>query len=293
MTDPHFVQPVMKSLKFLCWGVLAFYVSRVFISVVRGPSQDGSRGHGLREAMAMAYTAVAAYLIASAAGAIQLFVTAILDSVSLLQTGIESWVLTLLVLSSSCVCAAFICNFSRSLWMLKSLDHAVYGPVPEWGALSEISRWKKLAEFSTRTVAALLFIVVEFRLERFADAQTSANALTLASMDELQHNSLSEAGRGGLWLYFALILWWCAGFWIARKQMPKLQLVFYIAGMADSFFIYRYATTLTNSSDAITFLLFIVVISICALYMLCIVLLDPLSDLRQLAIRVFARPVQP
>jgi hypothetical protein len=274
-----FVRPVMSTLKGLCWVMLGFYVLRVGIFVVQGPPEGRAPRHGMREAMAMAYTVVAAYFIASATSAIQLFVYAILDSVSLLRTTPAPWILGLLVLSSACVCAAFICTFSRSLWMLKTLDHAIFGPVPEWAELSEQSPGKKITEFATRTAAALLFIVVEFRLERFADVQTSRNALTLASIDQMQHSSLAQAGLWGLWLYFALTLWWLVGLWIARQKMPKLQLFFYIAGMVNSLFIFKYAGTVTSSDDALTLLLSIVVVLISALYMLGYLLLDPIRDL--------------
>ena len=158
--------------------------------------------------------------------------------------------------------------------MLKSLDHAVFNPVPNWEDLAEQFPVKRLAEFGTRTAAAILFVVVEFRMERFADAQTSSNALFLARSDEIQHNSLSQAGQWGLWLYIALIIWWVVGFWIARHQMPKLQLGFYFAGVANSLFIAKYAATVNDSDGALTLLMLILFILVGAIYMLVYVLLD-------------------
>jgi hypothetical protein len=168
------VQPLMDGSRYVCWVLLAFYMWRVLLFVFKGKKEGGARRDGMREAMAMAYTLVAAYFILSATKAVQPFMVNILDSVSSLRPQPQAEELTLLELMSAFVFTAFICNFSRSLWMLKSLDHALFEPVPQWGELSGRSAWKRAAEFATRTVAAVLFILVEFRLERLAATQTQS-----------------------------------------------------------------------------------------------------------------------
>jgi len=166
---------------------------------------------------------------------------------------------------SAFVFTAFICNFSRSLWMLKSLDHALFEPVPQWGELSGRSARKRAAEFATRTVAAVLFILVEFRLERLAATQTQSF---------VPNENLVLAGKWGLLLYATLFVWWWVGYWIAGAKMPKMQVWYYLAGAANSFFIFKYAGN-PNSNDAVGLLLFIVVVWICAIYMLVYIFWDP------------------
>jgi hypothetical protein len=270
--DHNVVTRLTASLEFLCWALLTFYVLRVVVFIIKGPNETVPHRNRMREAMAMAYTAVAAYFIAAATRAIEPFMANIISSVSVLVPAVPWQLLVVLGLSSACVCTAFLCNFSRSLWQLKSLDHAIFAPVPEWDDLSDRSGPKKVAEFLTRSVAAVLFIVVEFRLERFAE--TPARLSLVASRTE--STSLAVAGLWALGVYIALISWWLVGWLIAGKKMPLSQLFFYLAGVANSVFVAKYAGSITSPGDVYVLLCFIVLICVAAVYMLGYILWDPL-----------------
>jgi hypothetical protein len=265
------VQFLMAVFRYVCWGLLAYYVVRVASVVFRGAKNGGARRDGMREAMALSYTVVAAIFIGWAPNAMPRFVGNILESVGGLRPLPPTWMQTMLVLSSALVCTAFICNFSRSLWMLKSLDHAVFEPVPQWEELSGQYAWKKAAEFITRTVAALLFILVEFRLEQVARTPQ------LFEIGDSVAENLARAGTLGLGLYCTLIVWWWVGRWIAGKEMPWKQLFYYIAGGINSAFVAKYAGTVTNSDDVFVLLLFILFVFLGALYMLGYICLDPVT----------------
>ena len=191
------VQPILFILKWLCRFVLLFYFLRVMVIIFFGKTISDSRR--LQEALAMAYTLVAAWLILQSTNAILPFVQNIINSVVLVSmpTTIINFVL---VICSGLVCTAFICNFSRSLWMLKSLDHAVFESVPKWEKLSAISTSKKIFEFATRTVAALLFIGIELQLEKLSTSSSRGDVTSLA-IGEAPQNCLAAAGWYGFFLY--------------------------------------------------------------------------------------------
>jgi hypothetical protein len=265
----EYVQPLLGVLKWLCYIVLLLYLGRVLVFIFRGKSKGDP--HRLREAMAMAYTVVAAYFIFRSADAIQPFVVNIVEAGGLVHTPTPI-INIVLIVCAGIVCTAFICNFSRSLWMLKSLDHGIFEPVPEWEDLLS-SLGKRAFEFTTRTIAALLFIALEFRLERLASGSAAENVNLLAS-GATPRNYLTDAGRYGLYLYFCLCVWWFSGLWVAKRRMPRRLLAFYTVGLINSAFIFYFGGKTLNEDWAMIMLLIVVLMGITGLYMLFIVLQD-------------------
>lgn len=273
MVSAEVVQPILNLLGKLCYVVLAVYISRVFLFIILGNRTGDS--HRLREAMAMAYTLAAAVLIGYSVSAIAPFVTNIQEATNGLTVSAAGFG-SYLSLCAGLVCAAFICNFSRSLWMLKSLDHAVFEPIPDWEDLSG-STLKRFLEFLPRAFAAVLFICLEFELKAMAGTIRAKDAALVASGTS-PRNYLDEAGRYGLALYAALILWWIVGrYVITRKhniKMPKSILFFYVAGLLNSLFIFLYGGANLTSGQAIGLLSTVNLATIAALYMLAIVVRD-------------------
>ena len=272
----EFVQPTLSFLKWLCRIILFFYFIKVMADVFFVKTEKKSPR--LREAMAMAYTLVAAGLIFQSTNAILPFVQDILNSIVKLHT--PHYLLRfVLVICSGLVCSAFICNFSRSLWMLKSLDHAVFEPVPEWERLLTAKTWKNVIEFMTRTVAALLFIFIELQLEKLATHSAKEDVIRLA-MGEAPHNHLADAGGYGFFLYLSLSLWWISGVLIAKNKMPLPLLFFYIGGFFNSIFIYFFAKEILSKDQAFGMALIVIVVAIVALYMLSYVLIDVIKGMK-------------
>ena len=273
MVTADIVAPILSTLEYLCVFVLAFYTMRVVVFVIRGrnPKDD----HRMREAMAMAYTVVAAWFIFFAIGAIHPFVQNIIEAVGVVAAP-SIQIRILLAISSAFVCSAFLCNFSRSLWMLKSLDQGLFDPVPEWETLTG-TKLKRFFEFATRTVAALLFIVLEFQLERFAASRKNSDVAIQLGADS-PDRYLTQAGFLGLLLYCSLILWWLVGRWIAKDKMPWTQLSFYGAGLINSMFIASYAGKVATTDQAVMLLMFIVVVTLAATYMLGLVVVEILKE---------------
>jgi len=265
-----FLQLTIYTLKCVCYLTLAFYFIKVMAFLLRG--HPAARSHRLREAMATAYTLVAVVLISLSTEAILPFIQNVLETVDLVHTP-PTYMRISLALCAGLVCTAFICNFSRSLWTLKSLDHGIFEPVPEWADLSESRPRQLRLEFAVRTIAALLFIALEFDLKKIATASLTEDVIDLARGGTPQ-NYLSQAGGRGLLLYFFLVVWWLVGLAIAKKQMPKKLLWFYLAGLFNSFFVFLYSSRTTNTDHAMLLLLIVAVAAIGALYMILYVLSD-------------------
>jgi hypothetical protein len=230
----------------------------------------------MREAMAVGYSAVAVVFTFQATWAIQHFVQRIVGDGSSIGSPSRS-IYALLVICSLIIYAAFICNFSRSLWMLKNLDHAVFEPVPKWEELT-VPKLKRIAEFGTRMAAALLFIYLEFKLERLAQPHGAAEAGSIAGGASATR-PLSDAGFVAIFLYAMLLLWWLSGRWIAGKAMPWLLLVFFGAGLFNSFFIFVFGDAPVDESSKTWLLLTIVIASAFATYMIIYVLFDLIKAL--------------
>src|ERR1700738_448939 len=170
------VQPILTSLRWSCYLVLLFYVYGVLKIVFQGRPPEES--HRLREAMALGYTAVAGYFIFYSTAAIQLFANSVLDTGSSVRA--PAAINIILVLCAGLICFAFICNFCRSLWMLKLLDHAIFEPVPGWETLIN-STCNRLVEFLPRAVAAILFICIESKLEKLGSSSPEGSIVRGAS----------------------------------------------------------------------------------------------------------------
>ena len=263
------VPRILTFLSLLCYIALFFYLFRILTFILRGKTKLGT--NGLREAMAMAYTIVAARLIFLSTDAIPRFVQNVLEAVGLVHVPSAGMSIGL-TLCAGFVCAAFICNFSRSLWMLKSLDHAVFEPVPDWENLSAPTP-KRFLEFITRTAAALLFIYIEFILEKLADS-SAIDDVNLLETGGSPHNYLAEAGRIGLFLYLTLGLWWLVGLLIAKRKMPKRLFVFYMMGLIDSAFIFWYGGKVATADEAMGLLFVVGISAVAAVYMLGFVFYD-------------------
>jgi hypothetical protein len=258
---PQFINGVM----WVCWIVLLIYAVKVLTFIVF-TCEDGRR---MREAMAVGYTAVAAYFTWEATKAIPNFVQRVVGdggSVGYTTPGIYA----ILVVCSCVICAAFICNFSRSLWMLKNLDHAVFEPVPQWEQLST-PIGKRTFEFLTRMAAALLFIYLEFKLEKVSHPH-AINEVELVAQGSSPTKPLSQAGGVAVFLYGVLVLWWLSGLWIAKSKMPKLLLLFFVFGLLNSIFIYAFGDEPVDKSRNNYLLLFLGIMALLASYMIAYVL---------------------
>lgn len=260
----------------VCCAILVVYALRVLIAIVRGHGGGGQ--HRMREAMALGYTLIAAYFIFSGSGAIRMFAESVLTTGRELR--LPDWTNTALVVCATFICAAFLCNFSRSLWMLKSLDHGLYEPIDDWGQLTARRPVQQFFEFLTRTCAAVLFIKVELKLEDLAQHSELQN---LEAAQKAQHvpDSLSAAGGWGVLLYSVLLVWWCTGWLIARgapaetkAKMPWWQAVFFVAGLINSWFIRTYGADVVTMDLKIAMLLIVLVMGALAALMLAVVGID-------------------
>ena len=191
----------------------------------------------------------------------------------------------LLVVCSVMICAAFICNFSRSLWMLKNRDHAVFEPVPQWEQLTTPT-FPRISEFGTRMAAALLFIYLEFKLEKLGHPQGIADVKNMVTEGLSPTRPLSQAGFIAIFLYVALLLWWVSGRWIVRTKMPRPLFWFFVAGLFNSFFIYIFGDAPVDESSKIWLLISIAVAGGSASFMVGYVV----WDLIKLAIGLLKRP---
>ena len=272
------VQPILRALRLLCYVVLLFYLFKVLVFIFRGKvigSSETLSGHThrLREAMALAYTGVAAYFIFHSISAVQSFTDKVLDA----GTSVNSPVMMnqILVIAAGVICVAFICNFCRSLWMLKLLDHAVFEPVPNWEQLTNTT-FKRAFEFITRATAALLFICLELQLEKLGSSTPEMAVVGGAK----SYANLSTAGLFGLALYASLIAWWLSGRFIIKAGMPKSLLLFYIAGIFNSLFIFMYGGETVSNEWAWLLISIIFIMGLAAVYMVGVVLADLCGGMR-------------
>ncbi len=260
---------VLWTLRGVCYIALGFYLARAVLLVVVG--RDDHKGSGFREAMAMVYTLLAASFIYSSIRAIPTFVENIVDGVSRVLH-LPGEMLVFLYAAGGLVFAAFICNCSRSLWVLKSLDHGLFEPVARWEQLSR-PMGKRFVEFTTRTVAAGLFIKLEFELKELAKS-SPVDEVTRLYQGVYPSYDLSDAGGVGIKLYFVLLLWWGVGRMIAHRQMPTWLLVFYAAGLVNSLFIYKFARPVSSEATTFWLLVLLGIAAIGAGYMVGHVLAD-------------------
>jgi hypothetical protein len=277
MAIADLIQPIINALQTLCYVVLLFYLAQVLSFVCRGktpPSAGAStdapipgRSHRLREAMALGYTGVAAYSIYFATNAIRTFTSRALSTGTQLNTPVV--VNQIVVIASALICVAFICNFCRSLWMLKLLDHAIFEPVKDWDTLTSTTK-KRLPEFFTRAAAALLFIGLERQLEKLG----SATPETQVVLGARSYTHLSSAGLFGLFLYLFLMAWWLSGKYLIGAAMPKSLFFFYFAGCFNSFFIFVYGGENVSVDSAWLMILVIALMGVAALWMIGVVLGD-------------------
>lgn len=262
----------LDGLSIACYGALVFYLFRT-AWLFLGRRSWGDK-HALRESMAAAYTVVAAYLIGMSVNAMRPFVDNVGQSANFLT---QSPLLAVSVrIVAAIVFTAFLTNCSRSLYVLKGLDHAFFEPVPEWETLATFPL-KRLFEFSTRAVAAGLFISLEYQLKVIASGTTALSSATSASQP-FQNliaspalDALTLAGACGMALYLSLILWWCVGLWIAKEQMPRRLLPFYLSGLVSSAFIYFYSHSTRSENASIALIFFALVVAGAACYMLWLV----------------------
>jgi len=264
---------VQDGARYVCYAILTFYALRVLLAIVFG--QSGGHEHRLREAMALGYTAIAVYFIGSGTGAIQMFVKSVQATGK--QLSVPDWANVVLAGCATVICVAFLCNFSRSLWMLKSLDHGVYEPITGWRDLTARSPKRQLFEFFTRTCAALLFIQVEHKLEELAQ-HTGAQDVRAAMDHALAPDYLSAAGWWGVALYLALLCWWITGWLIARVdrtvKMPPKQFWFFSAGLFNSAFIGVYGGEVATKDWEFIMLMVVIGMGAAAGYMLYVVAID-------------------
>lgn len=274
----------LTAAQVVCCAILVVYALRVLIAIIRGHGGGGQ--HRMREAMALGYTLIAAYFIFSGSGAIRMFAESVLATGR--ELNVPEWTNTALVVCATIICAAFLCNFSRSLWMLKSLDHGLYEPIDDWGQLTARRPVQQFLEFLTRTCAAVLFIKVELELEELAHHSELQN---LEAAQKAQHvpDSLSAAGGWGVLLYSVLLVWWCTGWLIARgapagtkAKMPPWQALFFGAGLFDSAFIRIYGSDVVTMNLKYMMLLIVLGMGAAALFMLAVVARDIIRFLRDL-----------
>lgn len=269
-------------LKIFCYFILAFYLIRVLKFIIWGKSNKDP--HRLREALSMVYTIFASYFIFISIDSIIPFVQNIVERLNhLIST--PAIIITINILSGF-VCAAFICNFSRSLWMLKTLDHSIFDPVPDWKTLSA-NKYKRWFEFITRTIAAVLFILLEEKLKDIS-LSTHLNELKSLSVSPFLQNNMSDAGKLGLLLYLALGLWWLSGWVIAKNKMPKVLLLFYVTGLINSGFIYLYGGNEISEALAELLILIIVLVSAAAIYMLGFVLKEVVQTVHEFLLKYWS-----
>jgi hypothetical protein len=261
--------PFLNVTEVFCKVMLFFYLLKVLKTIVWG--RKGHHAEPLREAMAFAYTAIAAYFIFGGIGAIRMFVKNVLEIGEIVHVPAAGNIF--LVVCAALVCAAFLCNFSRSLWMLKNLDHGVYDPVKNWAELTRPPR-KRVLEFATRTGAALLFIMIELELESFAHHSEVAN-LAYAEAASSVPDHLRAAGGYGIGLYICLVAWWLVGYWLAKGDMPKRQIAYHVCGLVNSLFIFVYArSSQATEGEAWGMVAIVVLMSLSATFMLAFVIRD-------------------
>lgn len=263
------ITDVLSILKWICIIVLSFYIIRVILLVFFGKSNHDN--HRLRGSMALIYAVFAAYFIYKSIVFIPFLVNSIVGGISLGNIK-YSWLILLLYITIGTVFTAFLCNFSRSLWMLKSLENGIFEAVPDWNDLTKpIS--KRFIEFFIRSIAAFLFILLEFEFEKISH-YSLVDDIKILNSNSIPEYNISSIGVLGIYLYSSLLLWWCAGFWIAKRRMPIVQLIFYFAGIIISIFVKLYGNSIITDETVIIILISLVLAIGASSFMLFIVFKD-------------------
>lgn len=252
--------------KVLCYFVLTFYLVKVVILIIYG--KDKNDHHNLRDAMALVYAGFAVYFIFESIDAIQILVQHIVEGINLAKLNYE-WLYISLYTVVGLIFTSFICNFCRSLWMLKSLEHGMFEAVPDWEQLLMPKRRRGL-EFLTRTCAAILFILLEFELKKWKGYDGVVQIQDVSS-GNFGRFDLSYSGLLGIFLYLSLICWWFSGLYAAGTKMPKGQLLFYICGMVISGFVLFYGSPITTDERLLLVLILLTLALAASLFMIFIV----------------------
>jgi hypothetical protein len=221
--------------KGLCYVVLLYYFVKALFVTVALPDPDKR----FREALAVTYLVAAAWFTGAAIGVIPSFTQHCIESTGNLVVYMPELVLKLIAVAGAVILTAFICNFARALYMLKSLDHAMFEPIPEWGRQWRMSSTRtRLLEFGVRLVAAVLFLLLEYALKSVGQPH-DGNHLT--GPDEQVTNPFATPGLIGIFLYIVLAIWWCVARRVAGDEMRIRQLLFYGAGLLNSIILTVYA----------------------------------------------------
>lgn len=268
------LSPGLAVLSLVSYLVLLFYIVRT-AWLFAGKKAVGD-DHAMRESMAAMYTAFAAYLIAMSVSAMLPFVENVGQAAGMVSGSRGMGVSVRLI--AALVFTAFVANCSRSLFMLKSLDHGIFPPIPEWEKLVTFPA-KRLSEFVVRACAAALFIGLEYQLKVLASGA--------ATLDTIGQNGaispftgattlegLLHAGQFGTALYTALLVWWVIGRWIAASQMTWEFLWFYLSGLTCAAFVWAFAGSTPTESTGILLFVALGFVTLAAGFMLWVVAKD-------------------
>jgi hypothetical protein len=175
----------------------------------------------------------------------------VLKDGSLTTVNFHYWQLLGIKIAGYSVMSAFLCNFSKALYTLHSLDHGIYNEKSEWyDARHKSSFLIKSIDFSLRLVIAYLFIKMEFLLHEASDK----NPVTY----------FREISWFGIKLYSCLLVW--AGFTHAKFRLEgmKIQYIIALCGLFNSCNI-LYMTTYTEDVSTILFFVFFTFPASCCL----------------------------
>ena len=144
---------------------------------------------------------------------------------------------------------AFLCNFSKALYTLHSLDHGIYNEVGDWGVKLKGCNYFKLYDFILRVFIAILFITMEFLLHK-------------ASEDPIRYfKIISLCGIG---LYLSLIIWAGSTHFVLQLKGMTNQYIIGGCGLFNSFNIW-YLTTHSKDVSTILIIFVLALISSCFL----------------------------
>ena len=270
------LQYVITVFSGFCYVTVAFYVVKAVLVTVPPENHQPPFPEGL----ALTYLAAATWFTIGAVAAIPRFTHHCIDVLSYLPAlSIPKLVVQLVALAATFMVTAFICNFARSLYMLKSLDHGVYEPVPDWK--QKLTRDAKgYSEFVTRLIAAILFLVLEYQLKAVAHPVTVGDKEAALASDHFAVPALV-----GLVLYVVLMGWWTVARRIVGDKVPGWQLVFYLAGLLNSVVLWVYSQRTGTNTFPWIMVISALVSFIPSLYMLWVVGHDIYGGMRLLAKR--------
>lgn len=147
------------------------------------------------------------------------------------------------------VMCAFLCNFSKALYTLHSLDHGNYNEKGDWlNALKASKYYIKFTDFILRVTIAFLFITMEFLLHSEIESPIS------------HFHQISYCGMG---LYISLCIW--AGFTHLTLNLKGMSTQYVIGGcgLFNSFSIWYLTTYSINIFLILTLLSITLAASIC------------------------------